>query len=1336
MSMNKLITILTLLLYLSLPFVCLADKASTDPKPQFDVDPADLGRPAFRLFTGKNDLPQNAVQAIAVDHKGYLWVGTQGGAAVYNGRKWTVVNMPNKATSNLINDILAASDGSLWFATSGGVSRLKDGEWISFDITSGLPNNFVWDLLETTPKNGTSVLWAATSGGIAHFENDHWILSDMGNQLPSNEALCLLETVSPNGSQILWVGTSGGLARLEEGKWTTFDTSSGLPDNRVQSLLETITEDGSRLLWVGTNNGLGRLEEGKWTIYDKRSGLPDNTVYMHGLLESYSLDGSQVLWVGTYGGGLAQLKNSKWTVYNKETGLPSNGILSLLESVSPQGSRVLWVGTDGGGLVQLESGKWTTYDTASGLPNNSVGCFLETTSEDGTQIFWIGTFGGLKRLENGRWTVLDTNSGLPNNKVTNLLDSVLQGGSRVLWVGTAGGGLARLENGRWTVFDTNSGLPNNFVLCLLETTTENGSRVLWVGTYGGLARLEEGKWTTFDTSSGLPDNQVRSLLETVAEDGSHVLWVGTNNGLARLEKGKWTTFDTKSGLPSNFVFDLFLTVLSNGSRILWVGTLGGGVARFNLDSKNGSWVTLSDSTRPALPDNTVYRIEEDSKHRIYLFTNKGVARLTPRAPTPDDPSEYTIYTFTTEDGLPSNECNQGGSMVDSRGRIWAGTIGGAAIFDPSREIEDQTAKPLYIERTLVGGSERAVSNGLLRYNENNITFEFALLSYFREKETRYRTQLVGFDVQPSEWTDKPERIYTNLPDGNYIFKVWGRDYRDNIRGPVEMTFKIRPAPWRTWWAYLFYTTTLVGIGYGGYRYRLRVFEQRNRELELKVDERTAELAQKNEELGNKNEVLARQKEELARQKEELARRNEELIESHNRADRIFSALAEALPGTLLDEKYRLEEKIGSGGFGAVYRATHLALKRAIAVKVFKPLPGNDSAEALDRFQMEAVSGSRINHPNAVAVLDSGISSEGIAYLVMELLNGHTLKQELRKKRALSIGRAAQILLPICGVLSKAHASGIVHRDIKPENIFLHQGEEGEIVKLVDFGIAKWSGATGSIDVKSLTITGGIIGTPTYMAPERFEGRCNSYSDVYSLGVVLYEILCGQVPFQSHSRDLLALVKTIVTQEPEPIRNINPNVTEFLESVVIKALRKEPDSRPSARELGQEFLKALGLELEDIVDINSAELNTQLSKIRDVWQEPKILTSSNVYQSDTLNAEEATGRLGRIEQFIFSLLERSPQERDEILDKVCGDAPKARRTMEVLLEINASSKGAALLTTERWREIERIFNAALERETAERDKFLDQACGEDLELRQEVEAMLVADKQIDDKILLG
>jgi serine/threonine protein kinase len=152
------------------------------------------------------------------------------------------------------------------------------------------------------------------------------------------------------------------------------------------------------------------------------------------------------------------------------------------------------------------------------------------------------------------------------------------------------------------------------------------------------------------------------------------------------------------------------------------------------------------------------------------------------------------------------------------------------------------------------------------------------------------------------------------------------------------------------------------------------------------------------------------------------------------------------PGTVLDEKYQIETKIGAGGFGTVYRATHLTLNRPVAIKIFRPAAGNATVESIERFRLEGISTCRVNHPNAISVLDFNITSTGIAYLVMELLEGRTLSSELKEMGRLLPARCAKILLPVCDALNKAHSAGIVHRDIKPDNIFLHQTREGEVVK--------------------------------------------------------------------------------------------------------------------------------------------------------------------------------------------------------------------------------------------------------------------------------------------------
>ncbi|MEW6736613.1 MAG: protein kinase [Acidobacteriota bacterium] len=389
------------------------------------------------------------------------------------------------------------------------------------------------------------------------------------------------------------------------------------------------------------------------------------------------------------------------------------------------------------------------------------------------------------------------------------------------------------------------------------------------------------------------------------------------------------------------------------------------------------------------------------------------------------------------------------------------------------------------------------------------------------------------------------------------------------------------------WAFAFNVVLMAIVIANRFARVYKDLNELNRSLEKKVAERTSEVSQKNA--------------ELQRRIEEIAHKNQELVESNQRADRIFSALAEALPGTVLDNKYRLDEIIGSGGFGAVYRATHLAMQRQIAVKIFKPLPGNDSPESLERFCLEAVTTSRINHPNAVAILDSGISSDGIAYLVMELLNGHTLNKELQEKGVLSVSRTLEILLPVCDVLMKAHELGLVHRDIKPDNIFLHQSENGETVKLVDFGLAKLVENTGSPGIRDLTATGGLVGTPTYMSPERID--CKPYdgrSDIYSLGVVAYQMLSGLLPFRATESGIASLFIQHLTKTPPPLSEVDSTIPAELAELVMRTLAKKPEQRPTAQQL---FMAMTNLSTESILAnsnglVGSAESASLINKDAD------------------------------------------------------------------------------------------------------------------------------------------
>ncbi|HNC45502.1 MAG TPA: protein kinase, partial [Acidobacteriota bacterium] len=465
---------------------------------------------------------------------------------------------------------------------------------------------------------------------------------------------------------------------------------------------------------------------------------------------------------------------------------------------------------------------------------------------------------------------------------------------------------------------------------------------------------------------------------------------------------------------------------------------------------------------------------------------------------------------------------------------------------------------------------------------NRLRIECALPVFIEEQATRYQYFLEGSDAGWSEWTTETVKEYTNLHEGQYRVRIRAEDASGQPSLETACEFQILPPWYRTWWAYLSYLAGFAWVGMGIIRWRVQTLEDQKEALEQIVVERTQTVTQQNAELDAINRQLAENVEQLRqaqleteRKNQELQLKNEELIASQQRADRIFSALAQALPGTVLDGKYRLDSKIGEGGFGAVFRGTHLGLNRPIAIKVFKPSHGNDSADAVERFRREGVSASRLNHPNAVRVLDFGISEQGIAYLVMELLQGHSLYHEMRLHRVLSPTRTADILVPICSALAEAHRLGIIHRDIKPENIFLNKTPEGEIVKVVDFGVAKLAKTESGGQLKQLTETGMVVGTPIYVAPERltsdvFDGK----SDVYSLGIMLFQMLTGTLPFNPFANNPMQVFLAALHIAPPAPNKINPKLSPEVSAVVLSALEKDPNRRPTVRELARAFVKAV------------------------------------------------------------------------------------------------------------------------------------------------------------------
>lgn len=287
-----------------------------------------------------------------------------------------------------------------------------------------------------------------------------------------------------------------------------------------------------------------------------------------------------------------------------------------------------------------------------------------------------------------------------------------------------------------------------------------------------------------------------------------------------------------------------------------------------------------------------------------------------------------------------------------------------------------------------------------------------------------------------------------------------------------------------------------------------------------------------------------------------------------------------LVGQLISGRYRVLDTIGTGGMGRVYLAEHVAIQKRVALKVLHS-EYSSKHDIVERFRQEAISASRIKHPNVLEIFDYGELEDGSSFIAMELLEGRDLGHALEKDGPLPPAAAVEVLLQICRALEAAHGRGVVHRDLKPDNVFLQKQEDaGAIVKIVDFGIASLRSPEQTAEreqaatKRRLTKTGMIFGTPEYMAPEQAQGRpADQRSDVYAAGVILFETLTGAVPFTGETF-LEVLNKHVLFPVPR-LSEVNPDasVSESLEAVVRQAMAKDPAMRfGSMREFAEALLQ--------------------------------------------------------------------------------------------------------------------------------------------------------------------
>ena len=295
---------------------------------------------------------------------------------------------------------------------------------------------------------------------------------------------------------------------------------------------------------------------------------------------------------------------------------------------------------------------------------------------------------------------------------------------------------------------------------------------------------------------------------------------------------------------------------------------------------------------------------------------------------------------------------------------------------------------------------------------------------------------------------------------------------------------------------------------------------------------------------------------------------------------VLKRVDDPLIGQTLAGKYRIEKLIKTGGMGSVYRGRHVLMDKTVAIKVLRPSLAGDDA-VVGRFSREAKAASKISHPHAVSVTDFGEAENGVVFLVMEYLDGRTLKEVITSEGPLSLGRAVEIVRQVAGALDAAHGQGVIHRDLKSENIMLVSHNGDEWAKVLDFGIAKILQPVGGAADAEITQANLVVGTPQYMSPEQCSqsGALDARSDVYSLGIIVHEMLTGKLPFTGESATVVMMKQ--VQDAPPSVLASRSQLPGSVDQVIKRALAKQPIDRfQSAGDLSAAFADAASKQIAE------------------------------------------------------------------------------------------------------------------------------------------------------------
>lgn len=770
----------------------------------------------FVSYTVDEGLSQSEARAVFQDSRGYLWVGTAGGGACkYNGIEFTEYSHKHGLEGTFITNIAEDSLGNVWFGTSdAGVSRSDGKTFTRFDFKRGLGSNNVTSLVAL--KNRMLV---GTSEGLFEINTSTDVMRRLTNVRNISAMHC-----GRDGQ--VWVASDTILYKLISDKLEAVPPFSAMTGKHIT----TLYSDNAGLLYVGFDNGLMiyRSSTRTWSENQLTELLKDKRV------SCVTSDWSGAVWVATMNNFVVRFDmNGFTTVYNRTNGLSAEQVFMITED----DTRHIWMATKEQSLVKLRSEAFSYYSDERGMGSATVFRIFE----DHNSNIWVGS------NDDGLFRFDPSKSGSPGASVPILNNgapfkqpvAIIEDSSMKIWVGHAGG-LTCIVNDR----------PVKTILAgvRVRSLCADSKGNLWIGTWGsGLYKDDGSALTNYTVKSGdLPQDYVHDIFE----DSRGNIWLGTGAGIVKFDGNNFQTLSSKD-ICNSYVGSIKEDKKGN----IWFHT-DGCVVRYD----GSSFVSFDQDD--GLASNTVFLIEFDHEGRLWVGTNKGLDCVTLNG----NSGFVSVRNYGKNEGFRGIECNSRAVCRTRNNELWFGTVKGVISYNPANDVEDLTEPNIHItgirlflektDWTWTGGQQigwfQLPSDLVLEHDHNQLTFLYEGVHLQNPSSIHYKFMLTGFDSTWQPITTQTEFTYTNLPPGQYKFRVVASN-GENVwtSAPAEsglITILPPPTPfWATWWFLLIVIGAIGGILYYITVLRNRIVKRQREILEEEIRLRTMEISKQNEE---------------------------------------------------------------------------------------------------------------------------------------------------------------------------------------------------------------------------------------------------------------------------------------------------------------------------------------------------------------------------------------------------------------------------------------------------------------------------------------------------------